>query len=144
MSDTQQRPDTQAIIPSTSGAPSGLLAILVHKRSALSELPYDREILLLECDIAGTSYIKDVDALDPELKAGACLTCVREPGNRHDAMAIRLQTDSGRKAGYIPRANNEVIARLMDAGKLILTRVESKAWIGSWLKVSIQVLLRDF
>lgn len=48
-----------------------------------------------------------------------------------------------RKIGYVPRASNEVVARLMDAGKIVFARVESKAWVDSWLRVSIEVVLRD-
>ena len=38
----------------------------------------------------------------------------------------------------------EVLARLMDAGKLLFGRLEAKSWVGGWLKLEIRVFLRDF
>ena len=34
-----------------------------------------------------------------------------------------------------PRAKNEALARLMDAGKLLFGRLEDKEWQGEWLKI---------
>lgn len=45
--------------------------------------------------------------------------------------------------GYVPRVKNEALARLMDAGKLLFGRIDSKTWQGEWLKVEIQVFMRD-
>jgi hypothetical protein len=137
------RPGTSHAIVPSSEASVGMLAVLLNTRSALPELPFQREIVLLTCDVAGTSYVDDTEALEAELAPGGLLTCVREPHNRHDSLAIRLQTSGGHKAGYVPRASNEVIARLMDAGKVIRVRVTEVVHIGSWLKISIEVLLHD-
>ncbi len=32
----------------------------------------------------------------------------------------------------------------MDAGKLLFGKLESKTWQGEWLKVSVQIYMRDF
>jgi hypothetical protein len=71
------------------------------------------------------------------------LACVREPCNVADPLAIRLETEGQRKVGYVPRAHNEVIARLMDAGKIVFARIDTNAWVGGWLKISIDVVLHD-
>ncbi len=39
---------------------------------------------------------------------------------------------------------NEVLARLMDAGKLIFGKLEAKEWIDDWLKLDVRVFMRDY
>ncbi len=38
---------------------------------------------------------------------------------------------------------NEILSKLMDAGKLLFGRLDEKNWFGRWLKLDIQVYLRD-
>lgn len=105
-------------------------------------LPYVREIFLLDCHVAGTSYV-ELDDVESELQAGQLLVCMREPENPHDDLAIRIHDERGRKLGYVPRAKNEVLARLMDAGKIVFARLEDKARMNGWLKLSMRVFMRD-
>lgn len=72
------------------------------------------------------------------------LALKREPQNPHDALAIMIFTEEGHHLGYIPRAKNEALARLMNAGKLLFGRLESKEWQGAWLKAQMRVFMRDF
>jgi hypothetical protein len=52
-------------------------------------------------------------------------------------------TDIDEKLCYVPHDRNEILARLMDAGKFLIARLESKEWQGDWLRVAARVLLRD-
>ena len=106
-------------------------------------LPFAREIMLVECHIAGTSH-RDVKEAGETLAAGDLLVLQREPGNAHDPLAIMVFDEAGRHLGYIPRVKNEAVARLMDAGKLLFGKVEAKHWRGPWLDVALRVHLRDF
>jgi len=56
---------------------------------------------------------------------------------------LMILTDGGRKIGYVPRDRNEILARLMDAGKFLFARLESKEWKGDWRQVSARVFLRE-
>ncbi len=105
-------------------------------------MPFAREIMLVECHIAGTSF-RDVRAVEPSLAAGAFFVLRREPRNPHDELAIMILTESGHHVGYVPRAKNEALARLMDAGKLLFARLDSKCWKNDWLQADIRVYLRD-
>lgn len=105
-------------------------------------MPFAREIMLIECHIAGTSH-RDVEKLDPALSPGTLLVLKREPANAHDPLAILILTETGEPLGYVPRAKNEALARLMDAGKLLFARIEEKTWQGDWLKVEVRIYLRD-
>jgi hypothetical protein len=106
-------------------------------------MPFAREIMLVECAVAGTSH-RPVKEMEAALGPGVLLVLKREPDNPHDALAIMIVTEVGEHLGYVPRAKNEALARLMDAGKLLFARIESKQWQGEWLKVEVQILLRDF
>ena len=121
------------------------LLALIHgafgKDGAL--MPFAREIMLVECQIAGTSH-RDVKSFEPSLSPGALLVLKREPSNPHDALAIMIFNEAGHHLGYVPRAKNEALARLMDAGKLLFAKLESKAWQADWLRVEVRVYLRDY
>jgi hypothetical protein len=108
-------------------------------------LPFVREIFLLETHVAGTSFVDQIKTIDKDLGPREFVILKREPGNRYDDLAILILDPQGRKLGYVPKSRNEVLARLMDAGKLIFGRVESKKWQGSsYLLVTIRIYMRDF
>ncbi len=105
--------------------------------------PFAREIMLIECHIAGTSH-RDVKAIEPGLLPGALLPLKRESANPYDALAVMICDEAGHHLGYVPRSKNEAIARLLDAGKLLFGRIESKAWRDDWLQVEIRIFMRDY
>ena len=104
--------------------------------------PFVREVELLNCNIAGTTFL-DLDEIEPELKKHQLLMLIREPKNENDDMAILILTEDGQKLGYVPKKNNEVLSNLMDAGKLLFGRLNEKTWVDTWLKLDVQVFLRD-
>jgi hypothetical protein len=89
----------------------------------------------------GTSFRKLQD-VEPELTQKVTLDMKREAGNEFDNWAIALWFGDS-KVGYIPREKNEVIARLMDAGKRFYATIEAKEYEGNWLRLNVQVLLKD-
>jgi len=116
-----------------------LLAAL--SKGGISLDVFGKDILALECLVAGTSFRKlnDVEAaLNKEVK----LELKREPQNEYDHFAIALHFEK-HKIGYIPRDKTEVIARLMDAGKNFFATIQAKEWEGNWLKVEVRVYLKD-
>lgn len=118
---------------------SGLIAALGSGAITINVMP--REILVLECIVAGTSFRNLVD-IEPRLDTEVKLECKREANNEHDEFAISLWFNSCH-VGYIPREKNEVIARLMDAGKTFFAVVKTKEWEGNWLRVDVKVYLKD-
>lgn len=105
-------------------------------------LPFAREILLVECPIAGTSH-RCLRDHEPRVNVGDRMVLRREPGNPHDPLAIMVLSEAGAHWGYVPRASNEVLARLLDAGKSLFARLESKTWHDTWLEAEIRVFLSD-
>ena len=104
--------------------------------------PFVREVELLNCNIAGTTFL-DLDEVEPELEKHQLLMLKREPKNKNDNKAILILTEDGQKLGYVPREKNEVLSNLMDAGKLIFGKLVEKNWVDNWLKLDVQLYLRD-
>ena len=104
--------------------------------------PFVREVELLNCNIAGTTFL-DLDEIEPELREHQLLMLKREPKNKNDDKAILILTEDGQKLGYVPKKQNEVLSNLMDAGKLLFGRLDNKTWVDTWLKLDVQVFLRD-
>lgn len=104
--------------------------------------PFARDIILLECHVAGTAY-RDLSAIEPILRAGEELILRREPNNEHDHLAIQILTADGAHLGYVPRAKNEALARLMDAGKFLFARTTEKSREKRWLKIDVQIIMRE-
>jgi hypothetical protein len=95
------------------------------------------------CRIAGTSH-RDLKTVEPSVAPGAFFVLKRELAKAHDALAIMIFNEAGHHLGYVPRAKNEALAHLMDAGKLLFGKLEAKQWVGGWLKVEARIYLRDF
>ena len=105
--------------------------------------PFERDIFLFDTIVAGTSYIDGIEELEPYLNIGDKLDFFREPSNRFDEMAILIKNAHGIKIGYVPRRDNVVFSRLMDAGKLLFGKISQKEWCDRWLKISIKIYLHE-
>ena len=104
--------------------------------------PFVQEVALLNCNIAGTTFL-NLEDIEPKLKKHQLLVLKREPKNEYDGNAILILTEDGQKLGYVPQEKNEVLSNLMDAGKLLFGKLNEKTWVDDWLKLDVQVYLRD-
>ena len=104
--------------------------------------PFVQEVELLNCNIAGTTFL-NLEDIEPKLKKHQLLVLKREPKNEYDGNAILILTEDGQKLGYVPQEKNEVLSNLMDAGKLLFGKLNEKTWVDNWLKLDVQVYLRD-
>ncbi len=105
--------------------------------------PLIHEILLFDSYVAGTTHIKDESVFD-EIKVGEKLILQRESQNRFDDNAILVLDSKKRKLGYIPEKDNIVFARLMDAGKYLIAKVDRMEPKGSFRQINISIYLVDF
>jgi hypothetical protein len=78
-------------------------------------------IIVQQSPLAGFQYY-DGKVLWAEIKVGDVLTLVREPGNPHDANAVRVEWN-GSRLGYVPRRENADVARQMDRGVAVKARI---------------------
>jgi hypothetical protein len=70
--------------------------------------------LLQESPVAGFRYYEGKAVWDG-MQVGDTLTLVREPDNPYDPNAVRVEW-RGHKVGYVPRTDNEALARFLDQG----------------------------
>lgn len=129
------------LIPGEGGSLIGLL----HGKGASLTIPkpFERDIFLFDTHVAGTGYVEGVLELEPHLHIEDKLAFFREPNNPHDPRAIVIRTADGVKIGYVPRADNAIFSRLMDAGKLLFGRITAKKVSGKWLQIEIKVFLQE-
>ena len=99
------------------------------------------EIVVHSAVAAGLRH-HDAKAVWEHMRPGDELTLVRERDNPHDPNAVRVDW-RGRVLGYLPRADNESVARQLDRGNPLRARI---ARLGKYrnhrLKLEIDVYLR--
>jgi len=103
-------------------------------------VPFSREIYLLDIVVAGTSFCKETEIIEPLLQPDTALKMIRQPQNVHDELAIGIYINNIR-LGWVPMEHNIVISRLMDAGKAFFCRIESAKRINNWLKVKAKIFM---
>lgn len=97
-------------------------------------------ILVQTSPLAGFQYYSGKILWD-ELREGDRLTLTREPDNRHDPFAVRVEWQ-GTKLGYLPRAENRAIAEAMDHGTPVIGRIGRLARDSNpWKRLRIDVLV---
>ena len=98
-------------------------------------------ILVQSSPLAGSQYYAAA-RLWPQLRPGDHLTLEREPDNRHDRNAVRVDWN-GQPIGYVPRAENRAVARALDAGEPLEARIAHlRDDPNPWRRVEIEVYLR--
>lgn len=106
--------------------------------------PFSQHVLVVDrARIAGTAHHGDSEDVLRALEIGEKLKLMREPTNRHDPWTIRILAASGRTLGFLPADINEILSRLMDAGKHIYAKVIEKDDTGTWLRIYVEVYLDD-
>jgi hypothetical protein len=79
-----------------------------------SQLQGEVRILVQSSPLAGIQFYTAKEWW-AEMQVDDRLQLIREPDNRHDANAIRVEW-KGHKLGYVPRRENQAVAQEMDRG----------------------------
>ena len=79
-----------------------------------------KKLYFMDCHLAGRQY-HDADEVWDKLKVGTVLKLERDLDNRHDrdAVAVAYHNEEDGEdytIGYIPRADNETIASILEMG----------------------------
>lgn len=98
----------------------GLLTILLSVCLAFPAMARTG-VWVLRVPLAGAQY-HALEVVWQELAPGETLALIREPLNRHDPLAIRIQW-RGHPLGYVPRVENAPLAAAMDEGEQFFARV---------------------
>ncbi|MBK7564377.1 MAG: HIRAN domain-containing protein [Propionivibrio sp.] len=98
------------------------------------------KILVQSSPLAGSQYYSAAKMWN-KIKPGDRLTLTREPDNRHDRNAVRVDWN-GHQLGYVPRAENRAVARALDAGEKLEARVSVlRDDPDPWKRVEFEVYL---
>ena len=121
-------------------ASSLVVATAMRASRVESATPSGKEVDLINLPVAGTGYYQARQAA-AQLRLGQPLTLLREANNPYDANAIEVYA-GGVKLGYVPRVQNTIIARLMDAGRsvegrLTFIRVEEES---RWVEIGMAIV----
>ena len=125
------------------GGDYGLIDILHNDGTIELTQLFSRETLLWETRIAGTAHLPYIQEVEPQLQLEEELLLRREPENLYDPWAILILRQDQTKLGYVPRGENLILARLLDAGKNLLARLKAKEWQRRWLRLDIAIYLQD-
>ena len=112
---------------------------------ALSALPahagetaVSARLLVQESPLAGFQF-HEGKRLWGDLRVGDRLDLIREPDNPHDTRAVRVERQ-GHFLGYVPRADNEAVARQIDRGARLEARIARlKQSRNPWQRVLFEV-----
>ncbi len=126
-----------------------LTSNMLNKHGIDMQLPFSRDIFLMNTMINGAMHVKTIYKQASALNEGDRVTLRLEPKNKYDEKAILVLDPKGKKLGYIPRVKNEVLYHLMDAGKELFGIVKGGD-IGedldendTWIEIYIDVYMRD-
>ncbi len=104
--------------------PIGLLALLLIALACVGPrwvMAQHTRILVQDSPLAGFRHHAGKHVWEG-LRLGDRLDLVREPGNQHDARAIRIEWN-GAMLGYVPRAENTTLAWALDRGEPLRARI---------------------
>ncbi len=95
-------------------------------------------MLVQSSPLAGSQYYA-VHEQWRQMAVGDRLDLIREPDNRHDSRAIRVEW-RGHKLGYVPRAENRAVAAAMDQGDRLVARISKLTeHVNPWRRVEFEV-----
>ncbi|UCV03111.1 HIRAN domain-containing protein [Dechloromonas denitrificans] len=97
-------------------------------------------LLIQSSPLAGSQYYA-VGEQWSQMRVGDRLDLVREPDNRHDRNAIRVEW-RGHQLGYVPRRENRMLAAAMDQGERLVARIAKlREDANPWQRVEFEVFI---
>jgi hypothetical protein len=97
-------------------------------------------VLLQSAPLAGSQF-HALPELAARIQVGDALILRREPDNRHDPYAVRVEW-RGRLLGYVPRRENRAVATALDQGLPLEARVSRlRPSADPWQRLEFEVLL---
>lgn len=94
----------------------------------------------LHCNIAGLQYYEVLEVWK-NLEIGQTLELIPEPNNRYDEHAVIVAFD-GKKLGYLPRSQNKVVSKILQAGHNIYEARVQRLYSQNPMYERIEICLR--
>lgn len=97
-------------------------------------------ILVQSSPLAGSQYYS-ANRVWGAIRIGDRLSLAREPDNRHDRNAVRVEW-KGQKLGYVPRAENRAVAQAIDTGEQLEAKVSRlRDDPDPWRRIEFEIFL---
>ena len=109
------------------------------------EMPvaFQQVIFLTNCHLAGSNEIAGIKDKIDGIKGGESLVLRRTVTDAADARAVSVETTSGTLIGYVPRRYGAVMARLMDAGKLLSAKFIGRDCDEQCADITVAIEMRE-
>lgn len=118
----------------------GILIAALWCAGSLHAAQVSARILVQNSPLAGFQYYQGKELWE-QMKVGDLLTLIREPDNAHDPLAVRVEWN-GHKLGYVPRKENDAVARQLDRGNRLQARiVRLTRHRDPWKRIEFEVFL---
>jgi hypothetical protein len=101
-----------------------------------------KKILLQNSFVAGLQFT-EYSLLAKDIDAGDRFSLKREPDNKYDPNAVAIILAPSIRVGYIPKGQNELVARLLDefvSLETVVTQHDLKAAFQTRLQIAIYLL----
>ncbi|MDO4290936.1 MAG: HIRAN domain-containing protein [Eggerthellaceae bacterium] len=118
--------------------------IVDFKKAAPARRGAPRAICLVAgSTVAGTRHVAGVSDLAQTYRPGERFVFERDRDNLYDAWAVRVLDGNRNRLGFVSCECNEVVARLMDGGKLVFGVFEGVEQVENWTRIEMGVYLDD-
>ena len=97
--------------------------IAAYKAMVESDMQVVRQKYLCVCQLSGTTHVEGLAEKVRRVDLAMRLTLKRDPQNEHDRYAIMVLNEKDERIGWVPQKDNEMLARLMDAGNFLYGEV---------------------
>lgn len=119
---------------------AGLGMLMLATSLSVGAREIQAAILLQASPLAGFQYHAG-KTVWPQMRVGDALTLIREADNPHDAKAVRVEWQ-GHMIGYVPRRENDDVARLLDRGQPLAARITRLSeGRDPWSRVRFDILI---
>lgn len=102
-------------------------------------LAMDDPVLLCRTHVAGTSHLENLDKVMEEIWTGNWVNLIREPENKYDCNAIRVESENGLKLGYVPKKRAEDLSAILNLGVKLYGRLASLDYEASWARIELEI-----
>ena len=121
-----------------------IIAVKHNKDKKDLPKPFENEIFLLSTYLTWSDMNAHMNIMIDAIDDDDVLDMFRNPENENDPYNIYAKRQ-GNIVGNIPRHDNKILARLMDAGKLLYAkpRSASKSYIDETAMIDVDIYMKE-
>ena len=122
--------------------------ILKIKNSDDEIKPFQKEVLLIETELTGISFLENSYEVDQNVKVGDRLQIIfedsgKQVGYEDITYVAYARKDEELTVGRIPRKEATVLSRLHEVGREFFAVIKEKHLAGNWMKIKVEIYMKD-